>query len=1285
MSELSAFLSNVGLGKYSDELADCGMELLADLADLEFDDLVSLGLDEPDAAKLCAALGKSASPHPVAAHTSPSPQQPAVVAYSNNFHPDITDAEQQQQPQPVAAAAPTAIFDSVAAASAAADDDDDDDDDDDELSVEQQRAVLLEGMMAARSERELMAEDQNQESAVAVEASAEQASGEAASASSGGVGSGADACSSGFGGSGRGNGRAGRRVSEPVLGVSALPAALLMQIGGGARKEEEEGGGGGGGASAKGAAAAYEAHVQAQTDGGRPKGTVGRRRAAKQKEQSQPEIPRLYADGDYVLTGPKELGQVEKFLPDGATRVMLQDGTTKWRQQSELIPVYGSSSTPKAELEVHDWVRIKPSKDAAGGQGDAQPKVGQLLQIQAGLRAQVRLVDGHSMWREVSELVPPCDDAPSTGLVIGPNGEMLLPDYKEAVAEEIEAEKREEAANEKISAHMGAMQAMRRAMSSMDGLSDDSDAEYDESYVPENRYELPVYRASEADPRASEAGPKAGSAAAGMWGRAGKKVVLQQRVAKAFDPGAYQRTKQRGADLPAAIATAADAPALGALSQLPPPVSSGRAVPCGIPPPPTGLVARVPSKVLAPPNVAAAGGRGAALRPAQLPPPPAGVGRVPSKIMQAPRLTAAHMPPPPAGLLARVPSKIRAPPPLPAASSVPPSSSSASKAQVQPRKFNRRPAQLQQQPQPQPPQPQQPPPADLAAPPPPLSASNGAPPPLSATTSLRQTANGHHRHFHRGGSVVMPTITHGVGAVYSAELGGGGGGGVDVALPPPPPPPPPPPSQLRPQGSSAWAVADDDGELSGSDSEDGDDGGGGGASNGAGHAVSSNLDHTVAVDLDGMRPPRPSCPPPPRERPPPPLPPPPPPSQLVAYDSNAWSDHEALSGSESDEYEGDDGDEPAGLSDSDDDDGGGGGGGGGGNANVNGAVPPAGGNRAARGGVVLGVAHGQPPPPSGPPPLLSGFSPPPLLSGQAAGKASQPPSYLPTTVRAQPLISSLEAEIEQPLDTEAAGASKRGAGKGIGRVFGHARQPDLSHGTSLKFGAPLYECAMGMSYNCQVPRPLIELWKAIVASPRGLSTEGIFRITPSAAECHTVEKELTSGKGVLSPTANYAPEVLAHLIKSFLRRLPAPGLLGSIEIETIADCTSAAGCQSVLGAMRPLERALLEWLIRVILEVHDRAESNKMRLKNLSVVFAPNLWLIPLDMAMWPGKDPREELRNVELVEQALHTLCTVAARSSKVWTERRGVAAPVAARNPASVHLDQPRAKSKKALYGDL
>ena len=71
--------------------------------------------------------------------------------------------------------------------------------------------------------------------------------------------------------------------------------------------------------------------------------------------------------------------------------------------------------------------------------------------------------------------------------------------------------------------------------------------------------------------------------------------------------------------------------------------------------------------------------------------------------------------------------------------------------------------------------------------------------------------------------------------------------------------------------------------------------------------------------------------------------------------------------------------------------------------------------------------------------------------------------------------------------------------------------------------------------------------------------------------------------------------------------------------------------------------------------------------------------LMPIELMA--GKDPREELRNVERVEHALHTLCTVA----ELQSNEAGVAVSGASQGEAPTALMANRASSKKALFGQL
>ena len=80
-------------------------------------------------------------------------------------------------------------------------------------------------------------------------------------------------------------------------------------------------------------------------------------------------------------------------------------------------------------------------------------------------------------------------------------------------------------------------------------------------------------------------------------------------------------------------------------------------------------------------------------------------------------------------------------------------------------------------------------------------------------------------------------------------------------------------------------------------------------------------------------------------------------------------------------------------------------------------------------------------------------------------------------------------------------------------------------------------------------------------------------------------------------------------------------MLGALATEVITECTDDAGCQRLLDELAPAERALLCWLVRVTYEAAALTEENKMNVRNLTLVLAPNLFGPPN-----PKANPMEEL-----------------------------------------------------------
>ena len=225
----------------------------------------------------------------------------------------------------------------------------------------------------------------------------------------------------------------------------------------------------------------------------------------------------------------------------------------------------------------------------------------------------------------------------------------------------------------------------------------------------------------------------------------------------------------------------------------------------------------------------------------------------------------------------------------------------------------------------------------------------------------------------------------------------------------------------------------------------------------------------------------------------------------------------------------------------------------------------------------------------------------------------------------------------------------------------------LVHGKKPKkmaraFGHALAAYETTSCYGEEVPALLCFLW-AGVKHADGLSTEGIFRLAGDPQICTAAEKSLA--KGTL-PKAT-PPEALAHLIKGFLRSLPG-GLLGAVPSNLITECDSPAGCAALLAALGSRERALLSWLVRVTLEVAAREPQNKMDVRNVTLVLAPNLFGPPN-----PTANPMEELMLIKAATTTLHTLVTEAKKGS----------APLGGGEAAAPQGDSARRSARIALLG--
>ena len=179
-------------------------------------------------------------------------------------------------------------------------------------------------------------------------------------------------------------------------------------------------------------------------------------------------------------------------------------------------------------------------------------------------------------------------------------------------------------------------------------------------------------------------------------------------------------------------------------------------------------------------------------------------------------------------------------------------------------------------------------------------------------------------------------------------------------------------------------------------------------------------------------------------------------------------------------------------------------------------------------------------------------------------------------------------------------------------------------------GAPLGHYTLVRCFGFEVPTVLAVLWAGLSTSS-GLRVEGIFRTEPDVALRNKAIGQLQKG----SLDSKTPPEVLSNLIKGFFRAMPGEGLLGSKGVDAVRAHRDGDPAAALLETLPPLERGLLQWLVRVMQETARFRGFSKMSLRNLSVVFAPNLSNVTT------SDNPLEDLAVIEKTANALHSLCT--------------------------------------------
>nr|XP_022311939.1 ralA-binding protein 1-like [Crassostrea virginica] len=127
----------------------------------------------------------------------------------------------------------------------------------------------------------------------------------------------------------------------------------------------------------------------------------------------------------------------------------------------------------------------------------------------------------------------------------------------------------------------------------------------------------------------------------------------------------------------------------------------------------------------------------------------------------------------------------------------------------------------------------------------------------------------------------------------------------------------------------------------------------------------------------------------------------------------------------------------------------------------------------------------------------------------------------------------------------------------------------------------------------------------------GLSCEGIYRISGVKSKIQLLRDCYNRGAPVY--LEEHEPNIIASLLKQFLRELPEPvltkGLMGKFEEASVVR-GEIARCEAfsrLINELPNCNRLLLSWMIVHMTHVIQREKENKMSLQNVSIVLSPTM------------------------------------------------------------------------------
>lgn len=151
--------------------------------------------------------------------------------------------------------------------------------------------------------------------------------------------------------------------------------------------------------------------------------------------------------------------------------------------------------------------------------------------------------------------------------------------------------------------------------------------------------------------------------------------------------------------------------------------------------------------------------------------------------------------------------------------------------------------------------------------------------------------------------------------------------------------------------------------------------------------------------------------------------------------------------------------------------------------------------------------------------------------------------------------------------------------------------------------------------------------KAAVVRAGGLTTEGIFRVSPEASAVVDLARQFESGD--LRVPADTSPHVPAALLKKWMRELTSPIMPDQL-YEACVDLGRQTACpgrerlQSVIGQMPVHHARLMTAVLHLVQQFAAHEAENRMSVKNLCIVLVPSVLRCP------ENADPIQVMKNAQ-------------------------------------------------------